>query len=45
VIYFLEDGKVRGMMMCNVWGKVDDAREIIKRNEKIPTSRLAGAVK
>ena len=45
VIYYLEGGFVRGIMMCNVWGKVDAARELIRRNEKIPASRLAGAIK
>ncbi len=30
VIYYLRDGKVRGVMMCNVWDKVETARELIK---------------
>lgn len=29
-IYYLQDGKVRGMMMCNVWEKVDEARKLIQ---------------
>jgi NADPH-dependent 2,4-dienoyl-CoA reductase/sulfur reductase-like enzyme len=35
VIYYLDSGKVRGAMMCNIFGKVDDARELIQRGERI----------
>jgi len=35
VIYYLADRKVRGAMMCGVWGKVDDARELIRRGEEL----------
>jgi 3-phenylpropionate/trans-cinnamate dioxygenase ferredoxin reductase subunit len=31
VIYYLRDGRVRGAMMCNVWQKLDQARELIRR--------------
>ena len=30
-IYYLRDGTVRGAMMCNVWEKVEAARELIRR--------------
>ncbi|MFB3905278.1 MAG: NAD(P)/FAD-dependent oxidoreductase [Acidobacteriota bacterium] len=30
-IYYLRDGKIRGAMMCNVWDKVDEARDLIRR--------------
>jgi 3-phenylpropionate/trans-cinnamate dioxygenase ferredoxin reductase subunit len=30
VIYYLRDGKIRGAMMCNVWDKVDEARNLIR---------------
>ena len=29
VIYYLKDGKVRGVLLWNTWGRVDDARSII----------------
>src|SRR6266498_4979853 len=29
VIYYLKDGRVRGVMLWNVWGQVDAARELI----------------
>ena len=44
VIYYLEDGKVRGMMMCNVWDKVDAAREMIRRGESVSAESLRGAL-
>jgi len=44
VIYYLKEGKVRGAMMCNVWGKVDAARELIKKGEKIRPESLVGAI-
>jgi NADPH-dependent 2,4-dienoyl-CoA reductase/sulfur reductase-like enzyme len=45
VVYYLENGKVRGLMCCNVWNKVDEARELIKRNERMTVSELQGAIK
>ena len=29
VVYYLNDGKVRGVLLWNTWGRVDDARSII----------------
>ena len=29
VVYYLENGRVRGVLLWNVWGKVDAARELI----------------
>lgn len=45
VIYYLKDGKVRGAMMCNVWGKVDAARELIKKGERVRPESLAGIIR
>lgn len=36
VIYYHRNGIIRGAMMCNVWGKVDWARSLIRAGEKIP---------
>lgn len=33
IIYYLKDGRVRGVMMCNVWDKVPWARDLIKKGE------------
>ena len=43
VVYYLEEGRVAGAMMCNVWDKVDAAREIIRSHE--PAAQLQGAVR
>jgi 3-phenylpropionate/trans-cinnamate dioxygenase ferredoxin reductase subunit len=44
VIYYLKDGKVRGAMMCNVWGKLDAARDLIRKDERVTPEDLRGAV-
>jgi len=44
VIYYLRDSKVRGVMMCNVWEKVDAARDLIRRGEQVSAERLRGAL-
>jgi len=44
VIYYLKDGRIRGMMMCNVWDKVDTAREMIRKGEQVTAESLRGAV-
>jgi 3-phenylpropionate/trans-cinnamate dioxygenase ferredoxin reductase subunit len=45
VIYYLENGFVRGVMCCNVWEKVEAAREMIKSNNKMTAAQLRGAIK
>jgi 3-phenylpropionate/trans-cinnamate dioxygenase ferredoxin reductase component len=45
VVYYLQDGKVRGAMMCNVWDKVDAARELIKRGARLTIRELSGAIR
>ncbi|HEY3412726.1 MAG TPA: FAD/NAD(P)-binding oxidoreductase [Armatimonadota bacterium] len=44
VIYYLRDGKVRGAMMCNVWEKVDAARNLIRAGETVAPGNLRGAI-
>lgn len=44
VIYYLEEGKVRGAMMCNVWDKVPAAREIIRPGKPLSPDDLRGAI-
>ena len=44
VIYYLKDGGVRGAMMCNVFGKVDAARELIQRPGPVTAADLHGAI-
>jgi 3-phenylpropionate/trans-cinnamate dioxygenase ferredoxin reductase component len=45
VIYYLEDSKVRGVMCCNVWNKVDAARELIRSGQHMTARELHEAVK
>lgn len=40
VIYYTRNGKVRGAMMCNVWNKVDWARELIREGRMIAPGQL-----
>jgi len=44
VIYYLKDNKVRGAMMCNVWDKVEAARELIRNAENVTPADLRGAI-
>jgi NADPH-dependent 2,4-dienoyl-CoA reductase/sulfur reductase-like enzyme len=45
VIYYLEQGHVRGAMMCNVWGKVDAARALIREAQPMDAAHLRGLIK
>jgi len=36
VIYYLRDGKVRGVLLWNTWGQVDNARALIGTNNRLP---------
>lgn len=44
VIYYLRDGAVRGAMMCDVWGQVGTARELIRRQARLSPEELATAI-
>ena len=35
VVYYLKDGKVRGVLLWNTWGQVDNARAIIGTSERL----------
>ncbi len=40
IVYYLEDGKVVGVLFWNVWDKVDEARELISEKEVLPPEDL-----
>ncbi len=44
VIYYLRDGKVRGAMMCNVWDRVEAARNLIRNGKRVTPASLRGAI-
>ncbi|BCB27820.1 N-acylamino acid racemase [Sulfurimicrobium lacus] len=45
VIYYLREGRVRGVMMCNVWDRLDAARELIRKGEIVTHDSLRGAIR
>ena len=42
VIYYLQDGRVRGVLLWNVWGQVDNARALIVNREQFKPGDLKG---
>ena len=44
VVYYMKDGRVRGVLLWNVWGKVDAARELIARPGPFQPADLKGAI-
>ena len=44
VIYYLKEKRVRGVLLWNVWGKVDDARDLIAEGQEYSPSELAGLI-
>ncbi len=42
VIYYLSDGRVRGVLLWNVWGQVDAARELISQPGPFRVPDLTG---
>jgi NAD(P)H-nitrite reductase large subunit len=45
VIYYLHDGKIRGAMMCDVWDRVDAARELIWKGEWADALSVRGLIR
>lgn len=45
VIYYLREKKVRGVMLCNVWDRVDDARRVIREGEPVTADKLRGLIR
>jgi hypothetical protein len=35
IVYYLKENAIRGVLLCNVWDKVDSARASIRNNEPI----------
>jgi 3-phenylpropionate/trans-cinnamate dioxygenase ferredoxin reductase component len=44
VVYYLGDGRVRGVLLWNVWGKVDEARALIAEAGPIRPADLEGRI-
>lgn len=45
VLYYLKDQRVRGVLLWNVWEKVDDAREVIGLPSPLNPEDLRGKIK
>ncbi|HBG46565.1 MAG TPA: pyridine nucleotide-disulfide oxidoreductase [Deltaproteobacteria bacterium] len=44
VVYYLKERRVRGVMLCNVWEKVDEARSLIRKGGELTPEDLLGAI-
>ncbi|MDD5369052.1 MAG: FAD/NAD(P)-binding oxidoreductase, partial [Anaerolineaceae bacterium] len=44
VVYYLRDDRVRGVLLWNVWGKVDAARDLIAQPGPIKKNELIGRI-
>jgi 3-phenylpropionate/trans-cinnamate dioxygenase ferredoxin reductase subunit len=44
VVYYLESGRVRGVLLWDVWGKVDAARALIAEPGPVSPDSLMGAI-
>lgn len=44
VVYYMKDGRVRGVLLVNVWDKVDEARALIEAGEIVPADALIGRI-
>jgi NADPH-dependent 2,4-dienoyl-CoA reductase/sulfur reductase-like enzyme len=44
VVYYMDDGRVRGVLLWNVWEKVDDARALMKEKGPFKEKDLKGRI-
>jgi NADPH-dependent 2,4-dienoyl-CoA reductase/sulfur reductase-like enzyme len=44
VVYYVKDERVRGVLLWNVWGQVDAARQLIGETEPLRAADLAGRI-
>jgi hypothetical protein len=44
VIYYLKDRRVHGVLLWNVWGKVDEARQLIAEGKEVSPDALRGRI-
>ena len=44
LVYYLENGRGRGVLLWDVWGKVDEARALIAETGPFTESNLAGRI-
>src|SRR5699024_10682330 len=44
VVYYLDAGRVRGVLLWNVWGQVEAARELIAQPGRVDMESLRGRI-
>ena len=44
VLYYLQDGRVRGVLLWNVWGQIDAARQLIAEPGPFRSAELRGKI-
>ncbi len=44
VVYYLKDGRVRGVLLWDVWGKTDAARDLIRNAGPWTAEQLRGQI-
>lgn len=42
VVYYLDDDQVKGVLLWNTWGQVDEARDLIASTERFSSAELMG---
>jgi len=45
VVYYMQDGRVRGVLLWNVWEKVDEARALMKEDGPFEENDLKGRIR
>jgi NADPH-dependent 2,4-dienoyl-CoA reductase/sulfur reductase-like enzyme len=45
VVYYMDDGRVRGVLLWNVWEKVDEARALMKEKGPFKAEDLKGRIR
>lgn len=45
VVYYLDDGRVRGVLLWNVWEKVEEARALMREDGPFKEDNLKGRIK
>ena len=45
VVYYMQDGVVRGVMTCNIFEKMDEAEALIRKGGKVAPESLKGLIK
>ena len=44
VVYYMDDGRVRGVLLWNVWEKVEEARALMKESGPFKEGDLKGRI-